>query len=81
MAAHSTFWCIAIFYRVETLDSQEATKEEDPKTKDSLDIRKNNYIFVSSEKVIKFVCWLGAASWNNCSNLFALMIFVCWHII
>ena len=37
IAEHSTFWCIAIFYRDEELNSQETTQEEDPKIKDSLE--------------------------------------------
>lgn len=36
MSEHSSFWSIAILYRDEEHNSQETTKEEDPKNKDSL---------------------------------------------
>jgi len=55
MAEHSTLWCIAIFYRDEVLDYQETNQEEDPKSKDSLEIRKKMYLFP-----VKWLlnCWL-----------------------
>ena len=55
MAEHSTLWCIAIFYRDEVLDYQKTNQEEDPKSKDNLEIRKH-CVSVFSEKVIKFLC-------------------------
>lgn len=48
MAEYSTFWCIAILYRDEELNSQETTKEEDPKSQDSLENRE--------KKMYEFVC-------------------------
>jgi len=52
MAEHSTLWCIAIFYRDEVLDYQETNQEEDPKSKDSLEIRKKKYVSVSSKTLV-----------------------------
>lgn len=48
MAEYSTFWCIAILYRDQELNSQETTKEEDPKSQDSLENRE--------KKMYEFVC-------------------------
>jgi len=71
MAEHSTLWCIAIFYRDEVLDYQKANEEEDPKSKDSLEIRKRYVYLFSVKRLLNFFV---AALWNNCLNLFALMI-------